>query len=114
MLVDFSVSLHVSFYLGDPEGPVGLNVFYAVLPVMTVPEGAINKNQQFVFDKSDVRFARELTFIAAVTEASIPDGFFEEFLGFGVVPFDFSHVPRPLLCSIKAVFLTELGNNDFR
>ena len=113
MSVDFPVPLHVSFNLGDPEGSVGLDFFSAGPPIMAVPKGAIDENQQFVFNKGDIRFSRKLPLIATITEACIPNGFFEKYLGLGVVPFDFGHVARPLFGSIKAIFFTKFGNRYF-
>src|SRR5690606_9630077 len=112
--INFPVPLHVPFDLGDPEGSVSLYVFFADLPVMTVPERTINKDQQFVFNKGYVGFTWKLTPIAPVSETRMPNCPLEELLRFRAVCFYFGHVDRTRFGRIKAVFLTELGNNNFR
>jgi hypothetical protein len=80
---------------------------------MAMPKGTVNKNHQPVLDQGDIGLAGEVSFVAAVPDACMPKGFFEELFGFGVLALDLGHVVRALLGGIEAVFLTEYGDCDF-
>ena len=66
VLIDFPIPLHVAFDLGDPKALVGMDVFFAGFPVMSMPKGAINKNNQFVFDEDYVRLTWKFSPVAPV------------------------------------------------
>lgn len=110
--VDFPIPLHVSFDFGNPEITVRMDMLSSLLPIMTVPKAAVNKDDELVFDQGDIRLAGELLLIGAVAKPSMPKGFFEQLFGLGIFAFDPGHIQRPLLRSVEAVFFREAGNFD--
>ena len=77
-----------------------------------MPEGAIHKYHQFVFDKRNVRLAGKFSLIAPVADPGVPDGLFQPLLRFGVVTPDFGHVEGTLAGGIKTVLLAKLRHLD--
>jgi hypothetical protein len=48
--------LQISFVIVDPEFPVGFDSKFTVLPIVTMPESAVYKDDQLVFFQANFRF----------------------------------------------------------
>ena len=90
-----------------------MNGSLAVFPVMAVPEGTVHKDDQLVFDKYHIRFARKLSFIAAVPQPGMPKGPLEQLFGFGVLPPYPGHIVGTFLRGVETVSFTETRNLYF-
>ena len=53
--VHLPVPLDVTLYFWEPKTPVGLNGMLLFLPIITMPKSPIDKNNELVFDKDDIR-----------------------------------------------------------
>lgn len=78
-----------------------------------MPEGAVHEDDEFVFLKADIGFAWQWFLWGSESDAGMPQGFLQEFFGFGVFALDHRHVEGTGLRGIEAVFFTELRNRCF-
>lgn len=111
--IDFPIPFYIPLDLGDPEFPVGFDGFLSVFPVVPMPESAVYKDDEFVFLKADVGFAGKWFLWGFESDASMPQSFFQEFFGFGILAPYSGHVEGTGFGCVEAVFFAELGNRCF-
>lgn len=71
-MVDLPVPLHVALDLRNPKIPVGVDVALAGFPIVPMPEGAVDKNHQFIFEENDIWLPGEFFLVAPVAQAGVP------------------------------------------
>ena len=97
----FLITFYVSFYLGNPELSVGLNVVFAVLPIVSVPKFAITEYSDLLANESNVGFTRNILDILAVTKAPGPEFFSEIHFNFRILGTDTGHIIVNLFWSFR-------------
>jgi len=80
---DLPIPLYIPLDFGDPKIPVALDALLPVRPIVPVPKRTVNKNHQLIFDKTNIRFTRKLSGIAAVADPCVPQSQLEPFFRTG-------------------------------
>lgn len=111
--IDFLIALPIPFDFGNPEFPVGLDVLLAVFPVVAMPEGSIDKNDELVFFQTDIRLAGKGFLGCFIPDACSPKRFFEKQFRFRSLGPNARHIVRALFGRIESVGLTKLGYRNF-
>ena len=69
-LVYLPIAFHVPFDLGNPEFPAGLDILFAVLPIITMPEFTIAEHCDLLSDEGNVWFAWNCFDVFTVAETA--------------------------------------------
>ncbi len=110
--VSLLIFLHVALDLGNPEPPVGMDVFPAFLPVTAVPELPVHEDGQAVFPDHDVRPAGQGAVMQAVADVPSPQSPPEHHLRSGVLAFDPGHIPASLRSGVEPFGFRKAGDMD--
>jgi hypothetical protein len=100
--IDFLIPLHIPLDLGDPEFRVGFDGMFAMFPVVAMPEGAVDEDDQFVFFQADVGLAEERFLGGFVPDTGLPEGFLEELFRLGSPGADAGHC-KPEICISNSI-----------
>lgn len=108
--VDLPVSLDVALYFWQPKIPVGLDGMLFFMPIISMPKSTIDKNNELVFDKDDIRFPQKPPGTPSVPKSGMPDRLFEYYFGLRIGRPNPAHHARSIRRGIKAVFLAKPGD----
>jgi hypothetical protein len=100
--IDLLIPLHIPFDLGDPEFPVGLDGMFAMFPIVAMPKGTVDEDDEFVFLETDVGFAEEWFLGGFVPDTALPEGFLQELLRLGTPRADPGHC-KPEICISNSI-----------
>jgi hypothetical protein len=88
-----AISRHISSQLLRPERPVAFRHYHVPAAWMLMPEAAVNEDHSSIFRKNDVRFARQVLDVQAVTKTSGMKKSPDTHLGHRVFPPNAGHHP---------------------
>ena len=69
-LVDFPIAFHIPLDLRYPKISMGLDIVFAMFPVIPVPELAVAEYGNFLSDKNNVRFTWNRFDVFTITKAA--------------------------------------------
>ncbi|SFB40103.1 hypothetical protein SAMN04489723_10932 [Algoriphagus aquimarinus] len=81
VVVDFLIPLHIALNLRYPEFTVGFDGVFSLFPVVAMPEGAIYKDDEFVFFEADIRVSQKEASLEFYTSLLLAIAFFMNFSG---------------------------------
>src|SRR5690606_34645462 len=90
--VIFFIALDIPFDLGHPETPVTLYAPFGLLPLVSAPEFAVNKNGEPVFPDNNIRSAGKFLSVRTVPDTFCPQRLTQQQLRFGILRPDAAHV----------------------
>lgn len=86
---------------------------FAVFPVVAMPEGTVDENDQLGFFQTDIRLAWKMLFGCFVADARTPQSFLEKHFRLGSLGANLGHIIRALFGRIEPVGFTKLSYRYF-
>src|SRR5690606_38655446 len=103
------ILLHIPFYFGNPKGTVGFDLAFGFIPLIAVPEFAIDKYSEPVLLDNNIRLSWKLLAMDSETEILCPMSFSQLHFWLCVLPFNVCHGFTTLCRSIKTTRLMKMG-----